>query len=239
MSLSNTNPTQAIFERVVVRAVTSPDLQQGRLIHVLWVAPNQGDRLVQLYCNGQLVSVSASTGEREAWLLLDPSTHHEVELLAVDPSDAAVDGSHLLSGNEASTRTAAELALLRDYDLPIDSVLTVESASAGVIDPTPLFSRDKPRGGFGAVFGQGGFGYDASTGPGLGIGELGFGPLGVDGIALRWRNDALPTGDYSIDLSLDSDAGQAFGDSISRAITRLPDPPGNVSLSSDLKLTWT
>lgn len=236
---SQYNPTQAVFERVVARPVAPPDTQHGRLVHVLWVAPQQGDRLVQLYVNGRLAEVSRSSADRAAWLLLDPSSHHEIELLAVDRADATLDLSARLAGHPVPTMPAVDLALLRAYEQPIDAAVSIGLESAGIDDRTPLFASDSPRGGFGAVFGEGGFGYDAATGPGLGLGELGYGPLGIDGQALRWRHTALPAGEHAFTVALRTDAGTVSEQTLTRSVARLPDPPTNLALDADLTLTWT
>lgn len=233
------NATQQVFELALARPVDAPDLQHGRLIHLMWRAPEQGERLVQFYLNGQLSGASASITQREAWLVVDHEQHAQIELLAVSPAYATVDLASVLSGVEPRTTPAASLTILRDLSLPVDTVLRV--AVEGKQDRVHLFSPSDARGGFGAVFGEGGFGYDASTGPGLGLGELGYGPLGSDGFALRWRGENLPRGINTVDLLLEDQAGQAAAQPMSPdlSIDRLPDPPSDVALNEELKLTWT
>lgn len=235
------NPTQDVFDWVFARPVDAPDLQHGRLVHVLWRAPEQGDRLVQFYVNGRLNSSSQSPTDRETWLVLDPHLHHEIELLAVSPSCANRPLDESLGGAEPGTSPYASIALLRDYDLPVDATVRVAVDGQIAAEASPLFADDAARGGFGAVFGEGGFGFDASTGPGLGGGELGFGPLGVDGDTLRWRDDTLPAGDHTLCLSLSDAAGQpaALDLETGVSISRLPSPPTSVAMGSDLTLTWT
>ena len=235
------NPTQQVFELVLARPVDAPDLQHARLIHLMWRAPEQGERLVQVYLNGQLSITSRSITQRDAWLMLDHDKHTQIELLAVCPSNATDDQSEYLAGTNPSTQPFAAVRIMRDTAMPIDSCLSIEVEGASVSDQTKLFSPGDPRGGFGAVFGEGGFGYDNATGPGLGAGELGFGPLGSDGSALRWRSDALTQGPHRIDLSLQAAAGLPVAQttSIDLMIDRLPDPPSGVVLTDELTLTWT
>jgi hypothetical protein len=234
------NPTQQVFDRVIARPVAPPDPQHGRLVHLAWSAPSQAGRLVQAYVNHQLTAVSASPADREMWLVLDAAAHHEIELLAMYPSDAATPSPKLLAGVDPPTAPSGSVQLLRDVSLPIDARLHATLDGDAPIS-TPLFPADTPRGGFGAVFGRGGFGYDATPGPGLGVGELGHGPLGVDGDALRWRDDALPAGQHTLQLELRDDAGQPLTPALDTAftVTRLPDPPRDLTLDTDLKLTWT
>lgn len=240
MSTAN-HPTQAVFEQVLARPVTSPDLHHGRLVHVVWRAPQQGDRLTQFYLNGRLSGSSRSTTQRDAWLIVNPDNHTQVELLAVCPLESSTDQSELLAGTEPATRPTASLRLLRDVSMPIGSTVAIKADSAAADDRSPLFSPNDSRAGFGAVFGEGGFGYDASTGPGLGLGALEFGPLGTDGDALSWYIDTLPAGTHSIMLSLEDRTGQTKTQeqSVAIAIDRLPAPPDEVALNDDFHLTWT
>ena len=238
--LSPQHPSQQVFEHVLARPVNAPDGQHGRLVHLAWSAPAQGDRLVQFYVNAELAGVSASPTEREAWLVLDTSVHHQIELLAVDPVDAATPSSQLLAGLDPPTQPMAAVGLLRDMRLPIDAQLSI-SLDEQIPVSTPLFSIDTPRGGFGAVFGEGGFGYDASTGPGLGLGQLGYGPLGTDGDLLRWQDATLSPGTHTLQLALHDTQGQPAAQlqTLNLTINRLPDPPGALALGGDLQLTWT
>lgn len=67
MSFTETyNATQQVFDLVLARPVDAPDLQHGRLIHLMWRAPEQGQRLVQFYLNRQLCGTSGSITQREA-----------------------------------------------------------------------------------------------------------------------------------------------------------------------------
>eukprot|EP00752_Nemacystus_decipiens_P014095 g12531.t1 len=209
MSVTPTdNTTQLVFERVIARPVAAPDLQHGRLIHLLWRAADQGERLVQFYLNGQLSGSSLSITQREAWLLVDPDQHTQIELLAVDPALVTTSFSSELVGLIPPADPAASLSVMRDLSLSAGTTLGV-SVDGGLAERVPLFSPGDARGGFGAVFGEGGFGYDTSTGPGLGQGQLGYGPLGSDGDALCWRDDSLATGTHTITLSLEDQAGHA------------------------------
>jgi hypothetical protein len=150
-----------------------------------------------------------------------------------------VDWSDLLSGAGPPTQPAASLSLLRDISLPVDALVTVRDDTTGLGERIAMFEPGDPRGGFGAVFGEGGFGYDASTGPGLGAGELGFGPLGSDGNALRWRSERLHPGTNSIDLSIESPTSPPLVTGLTLAVDRPPLPPTNVQLNDDFQLTWT
>lgn len=234
------NTTQQIFELALARMVATPDLQHGRLVHLSWRAPEQGGRLVQFYLNGELSGSCLSAGQREAWMVIDPDRHVEIELLAVDPSVVGVDFAGELAGAGVGTQPTASIAVLRDLSLPAETSLSVvvdgrEPERIGLFLPSDI------RGGFGAVFGEGGFGYDASLGLGLGQGELGYGGLGSGGVALRWRDDTLSPGAHTVALSLEDDAGRVSGQSTSVQVTvdRLPSAPLHVELDDDFHLTWS
>ena len=240
MSTTHThNATQQVFDRVLARPVAAPDLQHGRLVHLMWHAPGQAQRLVQFYLNGRLSGASRSVTARDAWLMVDHDQHVQIELLAVCPASVSVDLSGLLAGVNPTSQPAASFSLLRDVSLPTGARVSVVDDAAGLNEQVALFEPGDPRGGFGAVFGQGGFGYDASTGPGLGLGGLGFGPLGSDGEALHWRSDRLAPGTNSITLSIDSPASPPLDAVLSLPIDRLPLPPSNVQFNDGLELTWT
>lgn len=235
------NATQEVFEHVLARAVAAPALEHGRLIHVQWSAPQQGNRLVQLYVNNALAGQTMEPQQREAWLICPIGRHYQIELIAVEPMDVGVSCPSLLAGPDPATQPSGSFTLLRDEALPIDATLSVDIDGGSGVERVPLFAADTPRGGFGAIFGEGGFGYDASTGPGLGVGQLGYGPLGTGGSALCWRNDALSPGDHTLTLSLaDGDGRPATADlDLDLSITRLPEPPNGVALDANLQLTWT
>ena len=231
--------TQDVFERILARPVAAPDLQHGRLVHLQWRAPEQGERLVQFYLNGLLSGSSRSVTQREAWLLVDAKRHVQIELLAVRPASVGVDLSSELEGADPPTRPVASLSLLRDVSLPMQSRLAMRHTDASLDEQIALFQPGDARSGFGAVFGEGGFGYDTSTGPGLGLGELGYGSLGSDGDALHWRSDHLPPGTNTIDLSLEDQSGVLQSLSLNLEIDRLPDPPQDLTINHALQLTWT
>ena len=238
---NNDPPTQSVFDVFLARPVAAPDLQQGRLIHLQWSAPQQGDRLVQFYVDGELAGYTLTSSQRESWLLIDACSHTQIEALAVAPGAVTKPMPDALGGVEPVTNPAASLVVMRDQTLPIDSVVQIAFDDPPAPDQTPLFAPSAPRGGFGAVFGEGGFGFDASTGPGLGLGQLGYGPLGTDGLALHWRHDGLDPGEHAIELTLRDARGSNLVDplTLQTSITRLPEPPTDLSLSPDLTLTWT
>ena len=235
-------PTQAIFELVLARPVDRQHGDDARLVHLAWVAPQQNDRLVQVYVNDALYDLTLWPEARSMWLMLDRRRAHRIELLAVSPSDErgvwAPRPEHL-QGWSPAVSDVASIALLRDQTLPVEARLRV-AVDGAVVDQGALWPSDTPRAGFGAVFGEGGFGIDAATGPGLGRGELGRGPLGSDSSAWRWRHPDLAAEAHQIDVTAVDDHEQtvtsAFSQSV--AVERLPAPADALSTDDDFTLQW-
>ena len=201
-------PTQDVFELVLVRGVQTPAGEHEHLAHLWWLAPRQGDRRVQVYVDGELVEATAHREQRDLWLMLDRSRPHRVELLAVSPeADVWQPHPQHLQAWRPTVQSRASLALLRDEALPVDA--TVEMSVDGQARPAAaLWPGDEHRSGFGGLFGEGGFGLGAATGPGLGLGELGYGPLGSDGTAFRWRDEGLLPGPLMLDVAVRDGQGR-------------------------------
>lgn len=170
-------------------ALAQPAADDPGLVHLIWSAPTQGDRVVRVLIDGALYAVSTDPIERAVWLLLDPTLPHRITLQAVD------DDENAWAWDRPTT------AIVRDLSLPIGTQVRL-TAEDGRQWTAPLFGVGTDRPGFGAVFGVGGFGHDLSVGPGLGRGALGLGPLGAGGDALRLRGEQLGAGSHELAASL-------------------------------------
>ena len=138
-------------------------------------------------------------------------------------------------------RSDAKVVLLRDERLAVDTRIGVRSDGV-LMDRGPLWPASEHRGGLGALFGLGEFGHDSVTGPGLGVGELGMGPLGTDGTAWRWRRDDLPPGTHTLELSALERDGQASAPPLTIGdveIEALPSPARSLRFDPDFKLEWS
>ncbi|MEX0745369.1 MAG: hypothetical protein WD118_07175 [Phycisphaeraceae bacterium] len=236
--------TQDIFELVLARPVMHRHGDDAMQVHLWWRAPQQGERLVQVYTDDALYDVTAWPSQRAMWLALDRRRPCRIALLAVDP--AGVDSvwqarPELLGTWSPQVTDVARLSVLRDEGaLPVSSAIRVEVDGALMAD-VPVWPAGASRGGFGALFGEGGFGIDAATGPGLGQGELGFGPLGADGVAWHWRRDDLAEGSHAVTLRVQDLTGQAVLASDTHrllTIARLPAPAERVWCDSSGTLRW-
>lgn len=237
-----TEPTQDVFELTLVRAVGHEAGEDAVLAHLWWKATSQGERLVQVYVDDELTDVSMTVDQREMWLMLDRSSDHRVELLAVDADDA--DGlwvSHvdLLQAWQPAVTDVASIWAVRDERVAADADVSV-LVDGGVVDEAALWPADVSRSGFGAVFGEGGFGTDTATGPGLGMGELGFGPLGADGTGWRWRRADLATGEHALILAVQEGSAPATQADLGTVmIARLAPPAKDLAIGAGFELSWS
>jgi len=230
----------SVFERVLVRQVAPEDPLHGALFHLWWSAPGQGDRLVQVYANDRLYTSTLDPTQRELWLVFAPGRPQRIELAAVDREDAFVPRFMAASDDGNTPHDIARVTVLRDPSSPVGSVVGV-AVDGAPAEAAPLFGPEDARIGFGSVFGEGGFGIDAAVGPGLGLGELGLGPLGSDGEPWRWTRDDLPAGHHTLTLTHTDAAGRALAPPTPLETTtgRLPTPPTSVTLRDDLTLIWS
>ena len=145
-------PTQNVFDVVLLR---QPAAGAGGLAHLAWRARRQGERVVQVYVDGERYDATADPADRATWLQLDPSRDHAVELLAVEPAERWRDYSDRLEGWAPALRLGVTVALRRDETLPIDAAVAV-AVDGRLVDRRPLWSGGDHRGGFGGLFGEGG-----------------------------------------------------------------------------------
>ena len=234
-----TTSTQSIFELTLARPVTHAGGEHPALIHLWWRAPQQGDRLVQVYVDDELHDVTSDPAQRQMWLLLDRAHAHRLELLAVPFDQAWNAQTALLNGWHPRVHDVARMAVLLDETLPIDTRLTVQ-VDGEVYDESELWPSNAHRSGFGALFGEGAFGFDAATGPGLGAGELGYGVLGAGGDAWRWRRSDLATEAHELALTAVDRTGQTAANSETQSVTidRLAEPAKQLHVSDGFTLNW-
>jgi hypothetical protein len=232
--------TQDVFEAVLARPVTRESGEDESLVHLWWSAPSQGSRIVQIYVDEVLWEVVLDGSQREAWLMLDRSRRHRIELLAVEQAaDGWRDLSEHLASWDPPVHDMMTLRMVRDERLPVDARVEVK-VDGSVVDEGAVWPSYEHRGGFGALWGVGGFGFDAVTGPGLGMGELGAGPLGADGTGWRWRGAGLAAGSHDLDLRAIDGGGRALtqATSTTAVIETLADAAKAVEMSSAFVLSW-
>jgi hypothetical protein len=225
--------TRDVFELVLARPVVSAGAQHARLVHLWWRAPMQGDRLVQVYVNDGLYDVTLDPTVRETLLVLDRTRPNRIELLAVmadDPQAVWRPQPALLTSWKPHITSDARVSLVRDIDLPVATQLVV-SVDGAITNHGPMWPATETRSTPGD---------DTMTGLGLGVGELGAGPLGYDGNAWRWKRDDLAQGSQTVRIDALDHTGQAVADPLEFAVTieQLPLPVIDLAISPGFELSW-
>lgn len=234
----NQQATQSGLELTLARPVTLPGGDHPALVHLWWRGAVDEGQLVQVYVDGELYDATEDSRHQQMWLLLDRSRAHRIELLAVDASAVWLAQPEKLASWAPPVEDGVSLTLLRDERLAVDTRVSVELA--GMVDGAPLWPSESHRGGFGALFGEGGFGFDAVTGPGLGGGEFGHGPLGADGTAWRWHRDAPEPGEHALSVEARDESGQRSAQPMTHAVTtdQLAPPPRALQIDQTFTLRW-
>lgn len=231
--------SQDVFELVLARPTADRGVMGGGLVHLWWKAPREGERLVQVYVNGELAEVSVEPGQCQMWLIVEPGRSHRIELVAVEGELVWQEWGEALKGWEPAVKDVVELRLVRAKTLlpraEVRVLVDGQEAERG-----KLFSEGEGRGGFGALFGLGGFGFDALTAAGLGEGELGVGPLGEDGRWWRGRIEGLEDGEHSIEVEVVDEKGRVQGRQIMEGVEveHLAGGAKRVRMKEDWTLEW-
>lgn len=239
-------PTQDVFELVLARHVrTGSDPTTAAnplLVHVWWRAPRQGERLVQVYVDGEYYDMTEAPDQRECWVITELSCVRRIELLAVpvdEPSVLAGSWPDCLHTWRPQITAKIGAAIVRDHALPID-VWVRACLDGGECEAVAMWPADEHRAGFGVLFGEGAFGHDDATGPGLGEGGLGHGPLGSDATAFRWTARDVPAGDHTLTVTPTNAEGRLLGPSLAVAARTQGTPPAAETLEwTGSQLTWS
>lgn len=238
-SFITTSATQDVFELVLARSVVTSTGEHGGLVHLWWRAPLQGNRLVQIYVDEVLYDVTLDVAVRDMYMVLDRSHQHRIELLAVpvdDPDAVWRPQPDLLRGWNPGINSAARIELVRAEDLPVDTDLAVlvdgKDMACG-----PMWPGYEARAGSWSAEGAT---YNEPFGLGLGIGDLGAGPLGYDGTSWRWWRSDLNTGSHDVRFTAEEQAGCPV--SVPLDVTflteHLPCPATHLSIVSPFGIAW-
>lgn len=189
-------PTTDIFKLTLAQPVLTDAGEHPALIEVSWVLNELTEHAIQIYVDGKLHDAVLHTGPRRCWIACDRRRPHFIALLGVDAAHAFNEQPQHLDTFEPAFDSHWSLSMLRDTSLSVDAVVEVDRNGERVHERL-LWESDVHRDGFGALFGVGGFGSDAATGPGIGLGSLGHGPLGSDAqpffVEVPYENDAPQT----------------------------------------------
>jgi hypothetical protein len=239
-SFISTNATQDVFELVLARPVVTHAGEHPRLVHLWWRAPLQGNRLVQIYIDDVLYDVTFDPVVRNMYLMLDRSRTRRIELLAVplgDPEAVWRPQPGLLKSWQPPVSSNAQLTLIRDETMPQDTQLVV-SLDGKFVAHGPMWPTTEPRSG---SLTQDGVVYNDACGLGLGIGDLGSGPLGYDGTAWRWGRNDLDPGYHDVRITSIDQSGFPVSVplDVSVLIEQLPGPVTGFTISQPFGLSWS
>ncbi|MEM8737672.1 MAG: hypothetical protein AAGG38_04240 [Planctomycetota bacterium] len=226
----------SVFGLVLGRAVEDRYGEHDGLVHVWWRLVSEQEVWVRVYIDGVLTEVVTDPGQRDVWLVTDRTRACHVELCAVAVGETAWSAERW----DVRERDRVGVVMLRDETFAVDARVRVELAG-GVKVESAMWPGDAARSGFGGLFGLGGFGRDAASGLGLGRGELGHGPLGIDGEAWRWRSPALPDGAYAVGVSVRDAAGRRVSAALPptvKSVENPPEPAESLRVLTDFTLTW-
>lgn len=238
-SFITTSATQDVFELVLARPVVTSAGEHPRLAHLWWRAPLQGNRLVQVYIDETLYDVTHDAAVREMYLNLDRTRQHRIELLTVPADDPATmwrPQPDLLRGWQPKIASAAKIDLVRDENLPVDTQIII-SLDGKDVEYGPMWPPTEARAG---SWSEEGITYDGAFGLGLGVGELGAGPLGFDGTAWHWLRNDLDPGMHDAWITSVDYAGSpvSLPLNVSLLTEQLPSPVTGLSILATLGITW-
>ncbi|AQT67113.1 hypothetical protein STSP2_00254 [Anaerohalosphaera lusitana] len=164
-----------------------------------------GDKLHQVYVNGELAGVSSDCGVRQMVVGLPVCFEGPVriEVVAVDPGEGWKQFD--VCDEPGSLNGRVELRWVKLHGLPYEGRYEVYMAvddevvdfDSQPFDEGPIWRGPWEKAGFGLDgFGSGGFGFDAGNACGFGRGCFGEGEFGLDAEEFRWVSDELGTGKY-------------------------------------------
>jgi len=237
------NITQQMFQCVLARPVITPVGQHAGLVHLWWSMPIQNNRIVQVYIDNELFDVATETDTPEMWIPIDRSRSHTIELLAMDADNTEMiwtECTDQLQSWQPPFSDQVELALLPDSQLPPQTQIQV-TVDNQYVEQQPLWPADSHRTGFGNLFGYGAFGFDDTTGPGLGLCQLGYGPLYCGNDAWRFKSTTLEPGVHTITMQAMTPDGTQLSDPVCRNninTDTTPPPATNVYIDNEFTLHW-
>lgn len=238
-SFITTSATQDIFELVLARAVLTPAGEHPRIVHLWWRAPLQNNRLVQVYVDEKLYDVTSDATTREVYLDLDRTQQHRIELLAIsadDPDAVWRPQPGLLESWHPKVSSTVNINLVRDETLPVDTQLMISLDG----DETEYGSIWPPSEARAGSLSEAGITYGGAFGLGLGIGELGSGPLGYDGTAWQWFRDDLSAGNHNAQITAMDQAGSPVSAPLDVTLLteQLPSPATGLSIIPPFGIAW-
>lgn len=179
--------------------------EHPNLVRVTWQDDNLQDHAAHIYLDGELIHITPNAQDRATWARIERDVPRRVQVLLVpndDPADLARPRPERLPQENPPYQGPPTAIILRSPAAAPHAQAQVTSDSGTTPDFAELWPGRLSRPGFGGVFGEDEFGYDHAVGPGLGRGDLGFGPLGADAHALRYRDPLAPDGQSTLSIAV-------------------------------------
>lgn len=231
-------PTTDIFKSIFAQPVLTDAGEHPQLIEVSWVLLKNQGHAIQIYVDHEVREVVTETEQHSCWLALDRRRPHVIAVLGVDPTEAFVAQPERLKAFQPDYKSHASLSMLRDESLPHDAVAEVK-LDGTIVHQRPLWEGHIHRSGFGNLFGMGDFGNDAITGPGLGRGSLGHGPLGSDAHRFVVNHELQAGSTQTLSWSLKAPSGENLTPFRTLSITSdLPVEPLTTLTLDETHLRW-
>lgn len=203
------------------------------------------DKLYQVYVNGKYAGVTCDERQRRLAVSIGNSVSEPVriEVFAVDTEDA--DTNHSGQIERCGYGSRVKLVFLCSQKLSADSKLLVFSNGGnghygidyseslnGEGDLIRRWWQDKS--GFGmAVFGEGDFGYEASSSRGFGLGAFGPGEFGFEADIIEWTSGELAAGKYCFAFGIYDRSGNMSNMDMTDLITLSPLPGATENVVAD------
>lgn len=211
--------------------------EDPHLVFLEWADPALAGHALQVYVDDQLACLHLDAAQSSTWLRIDRSQSRRLSALLVpndEPADLQRATPQRLEPDDPPYPATANLLIARSPAAPDDASLEVRRQPDLPPDTAPLWPGHLGRPGFGGLFGIDDHGFDHATGPGLGRGQLGMGPLGADGVAAQWHDPLAPQGTYTVQVATPTSANA----SIDLTVERPPQPPTGLTFNNN-EIRWS
>ncbi len=205
---------------VQVRPVHDAVGEHAALVHAAWRLTDPGF-VVRIHVDDAVVDVLTDAAQRDAWLVCDRRVAHHVRLTTYPRAyahEAFTMQPRPIPPVAPLCDAAGRFSYIAHQSLPPDALLRVTIDGQPHVG-IPLWPADTPRCGLGSMLGMDALGVDGAMAPGLGQGQLGVGPCGIDGQALAIALPILNPQPHNIELQPTSATGAVIGDPVTFTFT--------------------
>jgi len=184
------------------------------MILVRWKS-GHGDKLFQVYVNGERAGVTSDPEQREILVQYDHAHTAVIEVVWVTAEDKFRDWGVQLTGCKKADGSHAVVCFSRRGTIPLGSEARLfgnggsgEINFEEILDRQVVWLEPTEKWGWGLdAFGQGDFGYSGTGAVGWGRGSFGNGEFGFDAELLSFESDELAAGRYRFAVRLADESG--------------------------------